>query len=367
MAVRGRGRPELGAVTTSHRRGKFGRALQLRTRRRSAVVSLLICHLPPCALLPLQQVEAQDQLETARDAGDAAVVARLLQRRPGDPLDLFEQAIALACCAGGGGSGGHGESGVQNGGGILENGDSKLTAAAHAAGGGHVAAEPAANREAAQLLGAPTNGAASALPAANGGSAAAAANGGGGSTSSGEGDPGLQWYVYSCVAAYLARRAEFLASCAAAQLLPAGVLLEQAEQQPKQEQPPQQAAEQQAAEQQQQQQQQEPELAPAQQGWWCQAATTYRQGLEAAGRGGGVLARYRVSPATGGWAARQWQQQGSCGRGTVGEALCLQVCLQAQRRRWIAALSFLFRTLQCLSSPPFCRLPSAPICPFHHR
>ena len=190
------------------------------------------------------QVFLQDALDAALEAGDAAAVARLLQRAPDDSQALFERAIQLAA----GGS------------------DTAKTE------------QPAAEDGVQQ--------------------AAAAANGGGSSEA-----VGGQWYVYSYIAAFLARRAAFLASCADALPPPAGdqqppqqhavpgqadgealaaAPAEQLQQQQQQQQQP--------ADQQQQQQQQHP--------YWAQAVATYGEALRWAGRGGRVLASYRFQPAT---------------------------------------------------------------------
>ena len=185
----------------------------------------------------------QDELDAARDSGDATEVARLLQRHPGDAQDLFGRAIRLAAAAGAAPNGGNGAGGSAT------------------AGEGSAAATDGSAVPAQQQLG-----------AANGHEAAAPADG---SPSNG-GDSeavGVQWYPYSYLAAFLARRAEFLASCAAALAAP---------QQP---------------EQQQGEQQEQPEQ---QQGpYMQQAVATYLEALVAAARGGAVLARYRFQPATG--------------------------------------------------------------------
>lgn len=218
------------------------------------------------------QVWSQDELDAARDRGDAAAVAALLCRRPGDARDLFEQAVRLAA---GGGS----------------------NAAAGAADAATAGAEQQTNgngQQAAAEGGAP--------PLANSSSLAAecASDNAGASHHSSSGGA-RQWYIFSYMSAFLARRAEFLASCAEAGLAAeAGEQQQPDAQQAQQAQsakPPAQQAEgqQPAAEQQQQQSQQAGDQHP----YWQQAVATYAEALQWAAQGGTVLAQYRFQPATG--------------------------------------------------------------------
>ena len=233
------------------------------------------CRTPSCnAVL---QVWSQDELDAARDRGDATAVTALLCRRPGDARDLFEQAVRLA--AGGGSN------------------DAAGTAAAATADAATAGAEQQANgygQQAAAEGGAPL--------LANGSSLAAecASENAGASHHSSSGGA-RQWYVFSYMSAFLARRAEFLAGCAEAGLsAEAGEQQQPDAQQAQQaqcaEQPAQEAEGQQpAAEQQQQQSQQAGEQHP----YWQQAVATYAEALQWAAQGGAVLAQYRFQPATG--------------------------------------------------------------------
>ncbi|KAL4859226.1 Acyl-coenzyme A oxidase [Chlorella vulgaris] len=189
-----------------------------------------------CALADLKEVAAQDQLDAARDSGDAAQLAHLLKRRPGDAQDLFERAIRLA------------------GGTIGSAAPLAAAAAAAAAAAETVDGSAIAGSDAAQ---GGTMGEAAQLPheeciTASAAVSQAAASSAGELCSRGSDSEGCrQWYVYSYLASFLARRAAFLASCSGM-------------------------------------------------GWEQQEAArqTYVAALEAASHGAAVLATYRFCPAT---------------------------------------------------------------------
>ncbi len=242
----------------------------------------------------------QDALDAARDSGDAAELARLLQRQPGDAQELFERAIRLAGSEGGSSGGGGvtaaSGTGLGNAGSSMENGSSSTLNGATAvvpaasAAAGTDGLQPAAaawdavheNRE--QQHAQP--------PAGGPGSASLATTGGAAS-----GDSfGWQWYVYSYQAAWLARRAAFLASCADARITPGSE-----------------------------------SSGPA--GYWEQAVATYTQALEVAGRGGAVLRRYRFAPATGeGQAQRSNCQTRASSACIMSCCYCTSMALSARLR-----------------------------------
>ncbi|KAI7841369.1 hypothetical protein COHA_004987 [Chlorella ohadii] len=234
-----------------------------------------------CALADLQEVWSQDELDAARDRGDAAAVAALLRRAPGDAQYLFERAIHLAAEA------------------------SSSSGSSSVAAGGELAAAVAAPKQ--QANGSSQQAAADGTPAqpANGSSLPAAVDSENGGAANCSGGGARQWYVYSYISAFLARRAEFLASCAEAGLAadageqqqqqqPAGQLEEQVQQPHNDMQPAGQLEGQQPAAEQQQQAQQAGEQHPYRQ----QAMATYAQALQWAAKGGAVLSSYRFQPAT---------------------------------------------------------------------
>lgn len=243
------------------------------------------------------QVWSQDELDAARDRGDAAAVAALLRRRPGDAQDLFVQAIRLAAGA---------------------SSDNAGAAAAGAAVAAGAVSEQQANGHAQQAA---ADGGTSQPAKGSGPPASSAGENGAVGSSSGS---GWQWYVYSYISAFLARRAEFLASCAEA-----GLAAEAGEQQQQQQQigvhqpgaqqasHPQPWEQQPAAEQQAQQAQPLGEQqAVEQHPYWQQAVATYAEALEWAAKGGAVLAQYRFHPATGAVWRREGQRPcmlGGCG------------------------------------------------------
>ena len=225
---------------------------------------------------------SQDELDAARDRGDAAAVAALLRRAPGDAQYLFERAIHLAAEA------------------------SSSSGSSSVAAGGELAAAVAAPKQ--QANGSSQQAAADGTPAqpANGSSLPAAVDSENGGAANCSGGGARQWYVYSYISAFLARRAEFLASCAEAGLAadageqqqqqqPAGQLEEQVQQNHNDMQPAGQLEGQQPAAEQQQQAQQAGEQHPYRQ----QAMATYAQALQWAAKGGAVLSSYRFQPATG--------------------------------------------------------------------
>ena len=135
---------------------------------------------------------------------------------------------------------------------------------------------------------------------------------------------GHQWYVFSYLAASLAWRGEFLASCAGA--FEAADGWGQAQEQ---------------VEQAEQQQLQQPS--------WEQAVATSLEGLQAASRGAAVLRRYRFSPSTGG---RSLHEGGSLLWDHLPRA-----CLSLLSAAFFAVSPLTAR--KCRPSPATCRLPPA--------
>lgn len=245
----------------------------------------------------------QDALDAAQDSGDEAELARLLQRQPGDAQELFERAIRLAGSEGGssGGAGATAASGtgLANAGSSMEDGSSGTRNGAAAvvpaasAAAGIDGLQPAAaawdavheNRE--QQHAQPPS-----REPGGPGSASLATTGG---ATSGE-SSGWQWYVFSYQAAWLARRAAFLASCADAGITAGSE-----------------------------------SSGPA--GYWEQAVATYTQALEVAGRGGAVLRRYRFAPATGeGQAQRSHCQTRASSACIMSCCYCTSMALSARLR-----------------------------------
>ena len=208
--------------------------------------------LPLLALLLPPQVAAQDALDAARDSGDAAQLARLLQRRLGDSQELFERAIRLA-------SGGRPATGATNGsiadseGKAAQEGDGTADGRVYVAlriddAGGCATVALCLNEPQPQPQPPPPPGQQQQESASNGTLAVAAAAGSRCERSL-PGEPGWMWYCHSYLAAYLARRAQFLGSCGEQH--------------------------------------------------WDAAMDTFASALQAASCGAAVLARYRFSPSTG--------------------------------------------------------------------
>ena len=250
---------------------------------RKSLVQVAAASSLPLSGLHWLQVWAQDELDTARDRGDAAAVAALLQRREGDAQDLFERAIRLAAasCGSAAGAGQAAAAGEQPATAVArQQADSAGTGAANGSAAAQQQQQQQQQADGDGCQAAAGNG----VPQPDNGSgmpAAAAENGGASSSEGSSSSVGKQWYVISYIAAFLARRAEFLASCADAGL--AADVPEAQQGQPQQ------------ADGQQQRQEEEQGEHP----YWRQAVATYAEALQWAGRGGAVLAQYRFQPATG--------------------------------------------------------------------
>ena len=240
------------------------------------------------------QVALQDELDAALEEGDQGRVDALLQRRPEDPQELFERAIGMAAgwgspaagsaeAGGGGAAAGCDSAGAsagqgQQGGAGAEAEDGAPGPMGGGLGGPHDAAGAAAAESSRADGGAeagPAAASAAKVPDAAAPPAAGPAGGLLAALEGGAADPGWQWYPFSVLAGYLARRAEYLAKCAAA--FPADALR-----------------------------------------YSAAALGAFREALAWAAAGGGVLVKYRFSPTGAFMVARVLccavlAEQGACG------------------------------------------------------
>lgn len=271
----------------------------LRTAGLAAFAGKLRVALTPAKHVPWElQVGQQDELDAALEEGQQARVDALLQRRSGDAQQLFEQAIAMTAAWGTQEAQAGPSAAEASGNGTVdvdiagagtacspEEGGVKAVQASPAAPVDAVATAPGESAAPADAVPPSASAEAAVVEARNGACVGEPAAGGQPEQhqqpqeqqqqqQQSEGlapwptpalqppaDPGWQWYPYSFLGGYLARRAEFLAKCAAA--FPAD-------------------AERYAA----------------------LALGALRGALSWFAAGAGVLARYRFTP-TGGWGVRE--------------------------------------------------------------